>query len=83
MLNGGCVQFDTNFLLKPVTNLEIKSSIFFIGSDKAPEVDGFNSHFFRLTWSIVDSEGCDVVHECFASSGLLKYFKNYVINHYS
>ena len=45
-------------LCKPITPVEIKILMFSIGSDKAPGLDGFLSHFFKVAWSIV---GHDVI----------------------
>ena len=43
---------------KPITLEEIRSSMFSINGDKAPEPDGYSACFFRVAWPIV---GDDVI----------------------
>ncbi|XP_074306260.1 uncharacterized protein LOC141641499 [Silene latifolia] len=44
-------------LLAPVTDREIKESIFSIPSIKSPGPDGFTSQFYKDTWDVVGDEG--------------------------
>ncbi|CAL8098739.1 unnamed protein product [Prunus armeniaca] len=54
-----------NGLLRPVTVEEIKTSLFNIGSLKAPRVDGFLASFFQFNWDICAPDIVDMVLKVF------------------
>ncbi|KAL2929716.1 hypothetical protein RDABS01_035126 [Bienertia sinuspersici] len=58
---------DCNF-----TDKEIKQAMVSIPSNKAPGLDGFNSHFYKAAWHIVGGDVIRAVRDFFASSKLLK-----------
>ena len=43
----------SNWLIRPVSALEVKRVVCQFSPDKAPEADGSNAHFFQKHWSIV------------------------------
>ncbi|KAL2934657.1 hypothetical protein RDABS01_017776 [Bienertia sinuspersici] len=51
---------------------EIKEAMFSISSNKAPGLDGYNSHFFKSTWSIIGEDVCQAVRDFFRTGKLLK-----------
>ncbi|XP_050209223.1 uncharacterized protein LOC126659934 isoform X2 [Mercurialis annua] len=42
--------------MRSVSKEEVKTSVFFIGSDKAAGPDGFNGHFFKAAWNIIKDD---------------------------
>ncbi|KAL2924384.1 hypothetical protein RDABS01_022574 [Bienertia sinuspersici] len=58
---------DCNF-----TDKEIKEAMFSIPSNKAPGLDGYNSHFFKTTWNIIGGDICQAVRDFFRTGKLLK-----------
>ncbi|WCJ31903.1 DNAse I-like superfamily protein [Euphorbia peplus] len=63
---------DSDSLIAPVSNDEIKRALWSIDSEKSPGLDGFNSFFFKKTWGIVGNEICQAVQEFFSTGKLLK-----------
>ena len=59
-------------LTRPVTDKEIKDTLFDIRDDKAPGPDGFSSAFFKKAWNIIGFDVCEAVKEFFRSGRLLK-----------
>ena len=49
---GLCYNEKALFMVRQVTNEEIKKAMFNIWNDKAPGPDGFTSIFFKKAWDI-------------------------------
>jgi len=47
---------DNATLLKPFTEEEINNIIWKMELDKAPGLDGFSIHFYRLCWDIIKAD---------------------------
>ncbi|KAK9078070.1 hypothetical protein SSX86_002127 [Deinandra increscens subsp. villosa] len=60
-----------DFMVRPVTNDEIKAAMFDIDDDKAPGPDGFSARFFKCSWSIIGGEVCHAIKEFFDNGKLL------------
>ncbi|XP_074304851.1 uncharacterized protein LOC141639684 [Silene latifolia] len=67
-----CDESHHQILLMPVTDAEIKSTIFSIPDDKAPGPDGYSSQFFKTSWDTVGGDVCAAVHEFFRNGKMLK-----------
>ncbi|KAK3184843.1 hypothetical protein Dsin_032129 [Dipteronia sinensis] len=61
-----------DFMGRDVTDDEIREVCFSLHPNKAPGLDGFNAHFFNITWDIVGEDVISVVQEFFMSGLLLK-----------
>ncbi|GKA98535.1 RNA-directed DNA polymerase, eukaryota, reverse transcriptase zinc-binding domain protein [Tanacetum coccineum] len=63
---------DYEFMVRLVTNEEIKVVIFAMNDDKAPGPDGFSSKFFKTSWPIIGNEVCVAIRDFFKNGRLLK-----------
>ncbi|XP_057529853.1 uncharacterized protein LOC130808394 [Amaranthus tricolor] len=54
------------------TDKEIKDAMFSIPSNKAPGLDGYNSHFFKAAWHIVGGDVIKSIRDFFRIGKLLK-----------
>lgn len=61
-----------NFLTQDFTDEDIKQAIFSIPGSKAPGPDGYNSTFFKASWSIIGGDVCKAVRDFFNTGQLLK-----------
>jgi len=48
-------------LLKPISRLEVKESIFFMDPYKAPGPDGFQHIFYQTFWDLVRNDVWELV----------------------
>ncbi|XP_074288741.1 uncharacterized protein LOC141613898 [Silene latifolia] len=67
-----CGESHKLLLLAPVTDDEIKQTLFSIPNDKAPGPDGYSSQFFKATWDITGKDFCEAIQDFFRSGKLLK-----------
>nr|GFA35886.1 hypothetical protein [Tanacetum cinerariifolium] len=59
-------------MVRDVTNDEIKATMFDIGDDRAPVLDGYTFIFFKKGWIIVGNDICNAVRDFFSNGLLLK-----------
>ncbi|GKA68671.1 RNA-directed DNA polymerase, eukaryota, reverse transcriptase zinc-binding domain protein [Tanacetum coccineum] len=71
---------DAKFMVRNVSDDEVKKAIFDIDDNKAPGPDGYSSHFFKASWDIVGKDVCKAVKEFFGSGKLLKEVNSTVIS---
>ncbi|GJU17368.1 RNA-directed DNA polymerase, eukaryota, reverse transcriptase zinc-binding domain protein [Tanacetum coccineum] len=71
---------DADWMLKPVSNKEIKLAMFDIDDNRAPGPDGFSSKFYKQAWNIVGNYVCVVVKEFFNKGKLLGELNAIVIS---
>ncbi|GJW39228.1 RNA-directed DNA polymerase, eukaryota, reverse transcriptase zinc-binding domain protein [Tanacetum coccineum] len=62
---------EAEFMVKEITDKEIKEAMFGNGNDKAPAPDGFTAIFFKKSWDIMGMDVCGAVKEIFNSNKLL------------
>ncbi|GJU13851.1 RNA-directed DNA polymerase, eukaryota, reverse transcriptase zinc-binding domain protein [Tanacetum coccineum] len=62
---------DAEWMLRPVSNKEIKQAMFDIDDNRAPGPDGFSSKFYKKAWDIIRNDVCAAVKEFFNKGKLL------------
>jgi len=60
------------FLSRPITDMEIKETLFSLAVGKAPSPDRFNVEFFKHSWDIVGASVISAVRDFFETGELLK-----------
>ncbi|GJR71446.1 hypothetical protein Tco_0083811 [Tanacetum coccineum] len=63
----------------PVTDLEVKETMFSMRNDKSLGPDGFTAAFFKEAWDIVASDVINAVKEFFVNGTLLKELNHTII----
>ncbi|GJX80231.1 hypothetical protein Tco_0328380 [Tanacetum coccineum] len=71
---------DALFMIRDVSDDEVKMALFDIDRNKAPGLNGFSSHFFKAAWSTIGADVCKAVKEFFKSGKLLKEVNTTVIS---
>ncbi|GJT76026.1 RNA-directed DNA polymerase, eukaryota, reverse transcriptase zinc-binding domain protein [Tanacetum coccineum] len=67
-------------MVKPVSNEDIKSVIFYIEDSKALGPDTFTSKFFKASWGIIGGDVCKAVKEFFFSGKMLGELNTTIIS---
>ncbi|KAJ0434648.1 putative RNA-directed DNA polymerase [Helianthus annuus] len=60
------------YMVREVTDEEIKKAIFSIAGNKAPGPDGYTSVFFKRAWNVVGDDMCRAVKAFFINGKLLE-----------
>ncbi|GJU98999.1 sodium/hydrogen exchanger 6 [Tanacetum coccineum] len=68
------------FMVREVSDVEIKSALFSMGDDKAPGLDGFTAAFFKKAWDTVGREVTCAIKEFFANGKLLKELNHTIVS---
>lgn len=58
---------EAEYMVREVSDSEIKKAMFLIEDNKAPGPDGFSSHFYKKAWGIIGNDVCAAVREFFVS----------------
>ncbi|GJY70443.1 hypothetical protein Tco_0474146 [Tanacetum coccineum] len=61
-----------DYMVREVTNGEIKDAILSIDNDKAPGPDGFTSLFFKKSWDLVGNDVCNSIRDFLAMENSFK-----------
>ena len=61
-----------DWLIRPISDTEVKKAIFQFNPDKAPGSDGYNTHSFQRHWSIVGKYVTSAIKSSFQNGRLLK-----------
>ncbi|GKA93351.1 RNA-directed DNA polymerase, eukaryota, reverse transcriptase zinc-binding domain protein [Tanacetum coccineum] len=70
---------DAEYMVREVSNAEIKKAMFMIDDNKAPRPDGYTSHFFKKAWNVVGNAVCKAVREFFDTGRILSEINSTVI----
>ncbi|XP_039169404.1 uncharacterized protein LOC120293745 [Eucalyptus grandis] len=65
-------QDQSSFLNMPVSDSEIKNTLFSLAKGKAPGPDGFSVDFYKYCWDSVGSSVLELMHDFFRNGRLLK-----------
>nr|GEW07720.1 RNA-directed DNA polymerase, eukaryota, reverse transcriptase zinc-binding domain protein [Tanacetum cinerariifolium] len=63
---------DAEWMIRLVSNEEIKRAMFDMDNNKAPILDGFSSKFYKQSWEFIGKDVCDVVKEFFNKGKMLR-----------
>ena len=69
-----------DYLIKLVSEKEVKKTIFMMAQDKALGPDGYNAHIFHCAWEIIGKDICAAVKDFFATGKLLKSINSTAIS---
>ncbi|GJT20553.1 RNA-directed DNA polymerase, eukaryota, reverse transcriptase zinc-binding domain protein [Tanacetum coccineum] len=67
------------FMVKEVSDKEIKNAMFDISDYKAPGPDGYSTCFFKKAWNVVGKDVCQAVKDFFVNGKLLKEINSTLI----
>ncbi|GJV06245.1 hypothetical protein Tco_1343901, partial [Tanacetum coccineum] len=70
---------DALYMVRNVTQQEVKDALFSMGNDKAPGPDGYTTAFFKEAWGIVADDVTNAVREFFTNGKLLKELNHTII----
>lgn len=63
---------EASYMVRGVSDEEIKDAMFQIDGNKAPGPDGYSSVFFKKAWNIVGKDVCNAVKEFFRTGKMLR-----------
>ena len=64
----------------PISDMEIKETIFSLGKNKAPGPDGYTTEFYTSSWSIVGAQVTEAIKDFFHHGKMLREVSNTVIS---
>lgn len=67
-----CSNIESERLIKPITDEEIREVLFRMPNNKSPGPDGFTAEFFKASWSIIGKDFTTAVHSFFSKGFLPK-----------
>ncbi|GJY29200.1 hypothetical protein Tco_0404967 [Tanacetum coccineum] len=68
-----------DYMVREVTNGEIKDAMLSIDNDKAPGPDGFTSLFFKKSWDLVGNDVCNSIRDFFGNGKLLQELNHTIL----
>ncbi|GKD40666.1 RNA-directed DNA polymerase, eukaryota, reverse transcriptase zinc-binding domain protein [Tanacetum coccineum] len=80
LINNKLCDKDAADMIRGVSDEEIKSAMFSIDSNKAPDPDGFSSYFFKKTWSTMRDNVCKAVRGFFDNGKILREINSTLIS---
>jgi len=79
ILNHSLDEDQVRYLSSPVSDVEIRDTLFSLATGKAPGPDGFNVDFFKHSWDIVGASVIMAVKDFFVTGKLLKQINTTII----
>nr|GEV14517.1 hypothetical protein [Tanacetum cinerariifolium] len=70
---------EANYMIREVSEQEIKDALFSIGDDKSPGPDGFTAVFFKEAWTIIVDDVINAIGEFFRNGNILKELNHTII----
>ncbi|GKD27441.1 RNA-directed DNA polymerase, eukaryota, reverse transcriptase zinc-binding domain protein, partial [Tanacetum coccineum] len=70
---------EAEYMVREVSNEEIKIAMFQIDDNKAPGPDGYSATFFKKAWNIVGNDVCLAVKEFFETGKILREINSTLI----
>ncbi|GJW11211.1 RNA-directed DNA polymerase, eukaryota, reverse transcriptase zinc-binding domain protein [Tanacetum coccineum] len=67
------------FMVREVSNAEIKKAMFMIDDNKAPGPDGYTLHFYKKAWIIIGNDVCKALKEFFDTGRILSEINSTII----
>ena len=61
---------DGDYMIREVTDCEIKAALFYIEDNKAPGPDCYTSKFYKKAWDIIKEDLCGAIKEFFQTDKL-------------
>ncbi|GKD09416.1 RNA-directed DNA polymerase, eukaryota, reverse transcriptase zinc-binding domain protein, partial [Tanacetum coccineum] len=71
---------DALFMIRDISNEEIKNAVFSIDSNKALDPNGFSSLFFKKAWNIVGNDMCRAIKDFFDNGRILREINSTIIS---
>ncbi|GJR73600.1 hypothetical protein Tco_0085965 [Tanacetum coccineum] len=71
--------YTTYFMVRDVSDQDIRDAIFSLGDDKSLGPDGYTAAFFKEAWEIIAQDVCNAVKEFFVNGVLLKELNHTII----
>ncbi|GKE05481.1 hypothetical protein Tco_1397499 [Tanacetum coccineum] len=71
---------EAEFMIRSVSNDEIKKALLEIDGNKAPDPNGFSAQFCKDSWGVIGNEVCKAVSDFFKNSKHLKEINTTIIS---
>ncbi|GJY88017.1 hypothetical protein Tco_0502645 [Tanacetum coccineum] len=68
-----------SFMIREVSDKEIKEALFSLGDNKAPGPNGYSAAFFKEAWDIISVDVCKAIKKFFMNGVLLKELNHTII----
>ena len=79
-LFSDCLSNEANSnMVRPVTPEEVSEAMFSIDGGKAPSLNGYTAHFFKVSWDIVGKEVTTTVLQFFSTNEIILAFNSTIV----
>ena len=73
-------QHMADYMVRNVTDADIKEALFSMGDDKAPGPDGYTAAFFKKAWNVVGKDVTSAIRDFFTNGKILKEINHTIIS---